>query len=97
MADIILTWTPPSESDGGSATSYKIWRKAGQHTSASTIVSSPDTGWAPKVVTHTGAATAQQTTTDNGATFGQYYSYTIKGTNEAGDSQEYSTPDNAKA
>lgn len=97
MADIILKWTPPSESDGGSATSYKIWRRSGQHTSADTIVAGAEAGWNPKVIDHSGAATAQQQTTDSGRTFGQYYSYTIKGTNEAGDSEEYSTPDNARA
>lgn len=97
MADIILTWTPPSSDNGGSSDQYLIWRRKGQHTSASTIVSGADPGWNPKTIDHSGSATSGQTTTDTGADFGDYYSYTIKAKNAAGPSAEYSTPDNAKA
>lgn len=97
MADIILTWTPPSEQNGGSADQYQIWKRKGQHTSAATIVSGAESGWNPKIISHSGAATAGQTTTDSDADFGEYYSYTIKAKNEAGVSAQYSTPDNAKA
>jgi hypothetical protein len=97
MADIILTWTPPSEQNGGSADQYQIWKREGQHTSPSTIVAGAESGWNPKTINHSGSATSSQTTTDDDADFGKYYSYTIKAKNAAGSSADYSTPDNAKA
>jgi hypothetical protein len=96
MATINLSWTPPSEANGGSATSYKIWRKQGTHSSGSTIGNAPDSGW-PKTKTHSGGTTASQTYADSSAVFGTIYSYTVKGNNAAGDSANFSSPDNAQA
>jgi len=96
MATINLSWTPPAEANGGSATEYKIWRKEGTHSSGSTIGDNPDAEW-PKTVNHSGAAAASQTYADTSAVFGTTYSYTVKGSNAAGDSANYSTPDNAQA
>lgn len=94
MAKITLNWNPPSDSSGGSATSYKIYRVNGTETNGNTIVSNGTNIANP---THSGSATAQQTYDDNSATHGSPYSYTILGNNAAGTSLTPATPATATA
>lgn len=94
MAKITLNWNPPSDSSGGSATSYKIYRVNGAETNGSTIVS---TGTNIANPDHSGSATAPQTYPDNTAAHGSEYSYTILGKNAAGLSEDPATPVTATA
>lgn len=94
MARITLNWNPPSDSSGGSATSYKIYRVNGTETSGSTIVS---TGTNIANPNHSGSATAQQEYPDDSAQHNQTYSYTILGNNAAGPSETPATPATATA
>lgn len=94
MAKIVLNWNPPSDTSGGSATSYKIYRINGTVTNGSTIVSGGTNIANP---THSGSATAQQEYPDESATHGSTYSYTILGNNAAGPSETPATPATATA
>lgn len=89
MANINLSWTAPST--GGSVASYKIFRKAGTHASASTITSSSDSGFPV-----TEAASNGTTYQDSTATLGSTYSYTVVAANAAGDGPA-ATPASATA
>lgn len=78
MANINLSWNAPST--GGSVADYKIYRKAGNHTSASTITTSSDSGFPVTQQASTGTAYVDST-----ATLGSEYSYTVVAANAAGD------------
>lgn len=95
-AEIKLTWNPPTEASGGSATSYQIWRAPNVHTTGAAVVANKDSGF-PITHTHSGGATAAQEYDDTSVVFGSIYSYTIKAVNATGPSQNYANPDNATA
>lgn len=89
MANINLSWTAPST--GGSVADYKIYRKAGNHTSASTITGSPDSNFPVTEAASNGTAYVDST-----ATLGSEYSYTVVAANAAGDGPA-ATPASATA